>query len=105
MSEIPTRVRQIVKQRDGGQCCRCGGPGSDLHHRQRRREAGHAVGIIVTLCRTDHAWVHAHPENAKAVGYIIPPWEEDACAVPMKTFSGWVTFDNEGGAKFIDQPA
>jgi hypothetical protein len=62
------------------------------------------VGILVLLCPTCHTWAHAHPAKAKAVGYIIPPWETDATAVPIKTFAGWATFDNEGGIQFVDAP-
>lgn len=102
MSEIPSKARLILKKRDGGQCRRCGGVGTEVHHRQRRREAGHAVGILVTLCRKDHTWAHSHPTDAKAAGYIIPPWEVDACAVPIRTFQGWMTFDNDGGVEFVD---
>lgn len=77
-------------------------PGRDVHHRQRRRDAGHPVSILITLCRDCHGWAHSHPVDAKAVGYIISPWETDACAVPIKTFMGWVTLDNEGGVQFVD---
>lgn len=103
MSAIPSRVRKIVHERSNDQCSRCGNRGSEIHHRQRRREAGHAVGNCVLLCSTDHKWAHANPVKAKADGYIVPPWEDDASAVPIKTFAGWATFDNEGGITFVDE--
>jgi hypothetical protein len=72
-------------------------PGSEIHHRQRRREAGHAVSILVLLCGEDHRWAHAHPVAAKEVGYIISPHHKDAASVPILTYAGWVTFDDLGG--------
>lgn len=102
MSEIPSRNRRIVLERSDGQCSRCGMPGAEMHHRQRRREAGHAVGILVWLCSKCHRWAHAHPVDAKAVGYIIAPWVEDASAEPIKTFAGWAIFDNEGGITYVE---
>lgn len=101
-NEIPTKAREIVRERQNGQCARCGMPYSDLHHRQRRREAGHAVGILVGLCRTDHKWAHANPSAAKRDGYIIDPHEADPTSVALKSFMGWVLFDNDGNVTFIE---
>lgn len=101
MSDIPTRNREIVRERHRGQCARCGCRGSDIHHRQRRREAGHAVGILVLLCRDCHKWVHGNPNTAKADGYIIEPWETDPLNVPIRTFAGWCKFDNVGGVEYV----
>lgn len=96
MSDIPTRARELVRIRQNGQCARCGVAYTDLHHRQRRREAGHAVGILVGLCRKDHNWAHSNPSAAKADGYIIGPHENEPTSVPLKSFVGWVLFDNDG---------
>lgn len=101
MSQIPTRNREIVIERQNNQCARCGNRGAEMHHRQRRREAGHAISILVWLCSADHRWAHAHPVEAKADGYIIPPWETDPTTVPIKTFAGLATFDNEGGITYV----
>jgi hypothetical protein len=101
VSEIPAKNRKIVRDRQNDQCARCGMTGAEMHHRQRRREAGHAVGILVWLCSTDHRWAHAHPKDAKADGYIISPHEKDATAVPIRTFGGWALFNDLGDVIYI----
>jgi hypothetical protein len=59
--------------------------------------------VLVLLCGTCHKWAHAYPTLAKAVGYIVAPWETDVPNVPIKTFMGWVKFDNDGGITFVDE--
>jgi 5-methylcytosine-specific restriction endonuclease McrA len=103
MSAIPTKAREVVRERQNGQCCRCGNTYSELHHRQRRREAGHGYEILVGLCSTDHRWAHANPARAKADGYIVSPHEDDVTAAPINTFMGWMTFDDVGGAHFVEE--
>lgn len=100
MSQIPTKNRELCRDRFNGQCARCGMHGAQAHHRQRRREGGHAVGILVWLCPTCHAWAHSNPTDAQADGYIISVHEKDATTVPIRTFVGLVRFDNEGGYDF-----
>lgn len=69
--DIPKRARKIVAERDG--CCvRCGMPATDVHHRQRRREGKHGTANLIALCRPCHGWVHSHPTQARACGYIVP---------------------------------
>jgi hypothetical protein len=105
MSDIPTKARQIVKERSNGQCSRCGALGYQIHHRLRRREGGHALGILVLLCSTCHKWAHGHPNEAKATGFIISVHDREPEAVPIKTFMGWMLFDNDGGATFVEGEA
>jgi hypothetical protein len=68
---IPQSQRRLVKARAQGRCERCGGPGSEVHHRQRRREGGHGIENLVLLCAIDHRWAHANPEDARREGYIV----------------------------------
>lgn len=103
MSAIPTRAREKVRERQGNQCCRCGNRYSELHHRQRRREAGHGLDVLVGLCGTDHKWAHANPVAAKEHGYIVDPYVEDVAMVPIKSFMGWVLFDKDGGIHFVEE--
>lgn len=103
MSDIPTAVRTAVKERQNNQCARCGSAGAQHHHRMRRREGGHGKANIVYLCATDHRWVHANPTAAQEQGYIIPIHVETISAVPIKTFMGWMTFDDVGGASFVEE--
>jgi hypothetical protein len=75
--------------------------GAQMHHRQRRREGGHAVSILVWLCRTCHEWAHANPVEATAKGFIISVFVSDTTKVPIKTFAGWALFDDEGGIEYV----
>lgn len=103
MSAIPTKAREVVRERQNGQCARCGNTYSELHHRQRRREAGHGYEILVGLCGSDHRWAHKYPAAAKEHGYIVSPYEDDVAAVPIKTFMGWMQFDVDGNAHFVEE--
>jgi 5-methylcytosine-specific restriction endonuclease McrA len=102
VSAIPTKAREVVRIRQNGQCARCGNTYTQLHHRQRRREGGHAVENLVGLCGTDHKWVHAHPRQAQEQGYIIPVSETCITSVPLRSFMGWVNFTTDGGLAFVD---
>lgn len=103
MSSIPTKARELVRARQAGQCARCGTAYSEVHHRQRRREAGHAVSILVGLCSADHRDAHSRVVNAQAGGYIIPPWVEHPWTVPIKTFMGWALFMDDGTILLLEQ--
>lgn len=99
-NEIPTKAREVVRERQGGQCARCGNRATALHHRKRRREGGHGYENLVALCNTCHTFVHANPVVAIEQGYIVPIHVEDIAAVPVKSFMGWVLFDSDGGIAF-----
>lgn len=104
MSAIPTKAREVVWERQNRQCARCGNLGNEIHHRMRRREGGHAYENLVGLCSEDHRWVHKHPKQAAADGFIIPISVDDISAVPIKTFVGWLLFDAEGNTTFTTEP-
>lgn len=101
-NDIPTKAREVVRERQGGQCWRCGNTYTALHHRMRRREGGHGYENLVGLCQTDHDWVHKNPRKAQEQGYIIPIHEEDISAIPLKSFMGWSTFTKDGNTLLID---
>lgn len=95
---IPTKVRVAVDERDNRQCARCGAAGREIHHRMRRREGGHALSNTILLCGACHRWAHANVMAARAVGLIIPTWsQQPATDIPVTTFYGTVTLDDEGG--------
>ena len=75
--------------------------GSEIHHRQRRREGGHGYENLVLLCGTCHRWAHKYPLLAKADGYIVDPSETDISSVPIDTFVGVVRFTIDGGATLV----
>lgn len=77
MSQPTPKEREAVRERDKW-CQRCG-KASDLsiHHRQGRRGAHpHRLSNLVLLCgdgmRGCHGWVHAHPTDAYAAGFMVP---------------------------------
>lgn len=97
---IPTSARATVATRQGGRCFRCGGRGSEWHHRRRRRVKAHRHCTCngVLLCGTCHRWVHANPVSARDDGLIVsmggatlPPW-----MAPARSWTGWVLLDCEG---------
>lgn len=98
MSDIPKKNQQQVRQRDQDECQNCGGYGTDIHHRKRRREGGHSVANLVLLCRECHSLMHQNPLKAKALGFIVQPWIRDISSIPIRTWTGqWQFNDTLGG--------
>jgi 5-methylcytosine-specific restriction endonuclease McrA len=100
VSEIPARVRLVVRERDGEHCLRCGARGSEVHHRQRRREGLHGYANCITLCSVCHRWVHAHPVQARQDGLIVSFAVADVAAVQVSSFMGMLTLFDDGGLGF-----
>lgn len=99
-NEIPTKAREVIRERQGDQCARCGNTYTALHHRMRRREGGHGYENLVGLCGTCHSFVHANPKVSQEHGYIVPTHVDSIGNVPVKSFMGWVLFDDSGGISF-----
>jgi 5-methylcytosine-specific restriction endonuclease McrA len=97
-TQIPTKVRRQINERDHYRCLRCGMAGTEQHHRVRRRDGGHRRSNIVLLCHDCHREVTLNPLTSKLTGYIVPPWLADAApTTPLMTFTGaWVLLDDEG---------
>lgn len=98
---IPTKAREVVKERDRGRCLRCGSSrGSDLHHRRRRRESAghdpHCVCNLVTLCRTCHTWVHKHPSQAREARLIVSAYISSPAEHPVDSVFGTLWLDCDG---------
>lgn len=96
MSDIPQSVRTAVRVRERQRCLRCGVEGNDIHHRQRRREAGHTMWTCILLCRTCHKWVHANPARARLTGFIISAHDPAGWERPIKAYWGWALISEEG---------
>lgn len=94
---IPTSVRTAIKKRDLERCLRCGGRGTELHHRMRRREGGHGLWNIVTLCGSCHRWAHANVAAAREDGFIIPTYTESPEWEPVRAWWSWLRLDEHGG--------
>jgi hypothetical protein len=104
---IPTKARNTVRIRDEGHCLRCGAAGArELHHRRRRGvgEDPHLVCNLITLCGPNgcHAWAHAHPEDARRLGYIISSYgDEEPFRVPLHSFIGVIVLSCDGGRDWV----
>jgi hypothetical protein len=103
---IPTADRMAVRGRDRDACQRCAGPGTDWHHRRRRRVKSshyqHCRCNGVLLCRTCHDWAHSNPAAAREGGFIVSAYDDQPYLQPIKTFMGWVLFKCDGGVEFVD---
>lgn len=98
-NEIPSRARELVKRRTMGRCIRCGGPGSEWHHRRTRSVRDghrHCPCNGVWLCLTDHQWVHAHPFEAKAEGLIVSKYEAEPGLIPVSAHFGELMLECNG---------
>lgn len=90
-NEIPTKSRQVVNERSQRRCERCGGVGTDWHHRRRRNVRDshqHEACNGVLLCRTCHSWAHLHPRDAREEGWILATTVSDPSAEPINTVWG-----------------
>lgn len=70
---IPADVKRAVFARDDLTCrwCRVPGGALDAHHIQRRSQGGRDVAYnLVSVHRSCHRYVHEHPAEAKAAGFL-----------------------------------
>jgi hypothetical protein len=104
---IPQWRREQVQDRDNGRCVRCGGRGSEWHHRRGRRvrdQHTHCSCNGVMLCRTCHSWVHANPLMAMPKGYIVSRYIQDPSCIPVVIVNSPWLLDHEGSGKLDVQP-
>ena len=98
MSRIPPAVIAEVNERAAEHCEICGWPALRVqyHHRQARGMGGtgdeqlraERVDVAVNLLRCHprcHAWAHAHGEQARKHGWIVPRGADpaDVPVVPL----------------------
>ena len=102
--DIPSLNRVRVRVRDMHTCVRCFVPTHDgqWHHRRTRSVRDvhrHCTCVGIYLCVTDHAWVHAHPLEARRLGLIVSRHERNPWTIPFKRGDGaWVLPDCRGGS-------
>ena len=74
--EVWGDVRQIVLARDKYQCVAkvsqyCSKNGEHIHHLLRRSAGGsHEPENLISLCAACHGWVHNHPAESRARGWL-----------------------------------
>lgn len=110
---VSSATRELVLARDEWRCFRCrahvGGPDAySIHHRKPRGMGGtkrpeiNQPANLLTLCGTGttgcHGNVESYRSQAKADGFLIFNLD-DAARKPVKTPTGWVLLDNEGGMR------
>lgn len=96
-------------ERDGHHCVRCGAwlttnwPSYSCHHRQSKSVGPDTLDNRIMLCGTGstgcHAWVHQHPAESRANGWIVSKYvnPDTLSEVPCKHYQlGWVTYDSGG---------
>jgi len=83
-------ARKAALLRDDETCRRCLRPATDVHHRRPRQMGGtsddsinYGMANLVSLCRTCHNWIHAHPSESYRLGWLVHSWQspED---IPIK---------------------
>jgi hypothetical protein len=105
MSTEYSAIRHAVYERDGGQCVRCGCPGTEVSHRKRRREGGHKMSNCALACGPCHrGWAHQNPRAAMETGFMISVHGPDPQTVPLKTFYGWVLLTDDGQITPVPPP-
>ena len=103
-------MRQLVLERDGYRCARCGrhihnGPYS-LQHRKARGMGGtkdpaiNSPANLVTLCgdgvRGCHGLIEANREEAREKGFTVRQ-TQDPSTVPVHCWDGTYYFNQDGG--------
>jgi hypothetical protein len=100
-------TRELVSERDGWRCLRCGEsydpwPGFQLHHRRPRGSGGstaddvNSPANIVTLHSQCHDWAESRRAHARADGFLVPQGMDPA-TVPLRRFDGvWVYLGHDG---------
>lgn len=76
---------------------------SAIHHRMRRREAGHPLWCLISLCGTCHRWAHANPTAAREKGFIIPTYEKEPEKVPVYSFAGPILLNSDGSVSWLEK--
>jgi hypothetical protein len=94
------RASTLLLARSRARCEVCGhtiGVGVERHHRQRRAVGGDRLANLLYLHRHCHAWVHAHPADARAAGWIVSAYGDPA-TTPVRLWSkALVLLDDSGG--------
>lgn len=108
MGDIPTLSRNLVVARDKSRCVRCGAPAATghWHHRRSRSirdDLTHSPANGVWTCGVCHAWLHAHPFEARATGLIVSRYADPSTEILIHALYGPVLLDTDGGYKQVEE--
>lgn len=104
------KSRRIVRERCGGRCEMCGRSGPlEFAHRKGRAQLGlWTPSNGIAACPTCHAFQHAHPEEARQMGWHVSGAVKDELVheVPVKLLTwlgiGWYKLLPWGGYDVLD---
>jgi hypothetical protein len=91
---FPPRVAAAITRRD--RCCqRCGATsGLHRHHRRGKSRGGpgrrahaHCACNGILACFLCHAWIHAHPRQAAAEGFIVSQAVDEPATVSVMRYA------------------
>jgi hypothetical protein len=111
VSTVPASIARAVDDRDGERCVRCGVSlklvSGSRHHRQRRAVGGHTPSNLILLCGSGttgcHGWVHSHPDDSRADGYIVPAnGRARPRLIPILSRGLWFELDDLGSKHVLD---
>jgi hypothetical protein len=94
------RASSLLYARSRARCEVCGHrllARVERHHRQRRAVGGDRLANLLYLHSDCHAWLHAHPVEARAGGWIVSAYGDPA-TTPVRLWSkALVLLDDSGG--------
>jgi hypothetical protein len=108
MSQPTRKTCNLVDERDGCCCVRCGKSlysalTFSRHHRLMRSHAFpglHGTSNLILLCGSGttgcHGWVHAHPSESYRNGWLVRSTNYPDEMPVMDHRHGWVLLDDEG---------
>jgi hypothetical protein len=99
-------LRELVRQRAGYRCERCGQARTlDPHHRKLKSQGGADVASnLAAICRECHDWVHAHVETAVYQGWIVRSGADPAARAITRWDGRMVLLDDGGGYGWVGRP-
>jgi hypothetical protein len=99
MAHTEVEARRLVGIRSNRGCETCGSAGYEFSHRRTRAIQDDHVWCPcngVNSCHTCHAWLHAHPADAKVLGLMVSRFEPNPAGVPVRLKMGWVLLHCDG---------
>lgn len=113
-TDIPTKRKRDVIDREGGRCAACWLPAIDVHHRRGKKMGGtsavdiHDFSNLLATCRRHHDLIHAGPAAAVLGGWMVPTISGVSPGmVPVWMRSefhdgpAWFALDNDGGVRLV----
>lgn len=103
-------TRQLVLERDAGQCQACGSTKDlQLHHRRPRQRGGdrsleaNLPSNLIVLCAVSHDHVERNRAEAYANGWLVHR-PDDPASKAVLTVRGWVLLTPDGRAVPAEEP-